>query len=239
MCISADNRPLFVIGESFLLSYMRRPILSDQFFLDIAPNKTDLFFFESCLFSSQNHSLYSPCRFRMARAVLTLVTVMLLMLGGCAKSPVGRMMETTAYCGCSSCCSWERGSWHYLKLDFWNRYVSAGSQAGRPYSGLTAKGTSPQESTPGLFSMDSVERPWMIPLRILPWSWLQEDGTIAADTRYYPFGTRMYVPGYGWGRVEDRGGDIKGRDRIDLYFDSHTDALLWGRKKIQVQIEGP
>ena len=30
-------------------------------------------------------------------------------------------------------------------------------------------------------------------------------GTIAADTRRYPFGTIMYVPGYGYGRVEDRG----------------------------------
>jgi hypothetical protein len=146
-------------------------------------------------------------------------------------------METTAYCGCSSCCSWERGSWKYLKLDFWNRYVSAGSQAGQPYSGLTAKGTTPRESAPGLFSMDTAERPWMIPFRLLPWSWFPEEGTIAADTRYYPFGTRMYVPGYGWGRVEDRGGAIKGKDRIDLYFASHNDALLWGRRKLQVHID--
>lgn len=79
----------------------------------------------------------------------------------------------------------------------------------------------------------------MLPLRLLPWSWFPEDGTIAADTRYYPFGTRMYVPGYGWGTVEDRGGAIKGRDRIDLFFDSHDDALLWGRKKVEVRIEYP
>lgn len=171
--------------------------------------------------------------------VLTLVVASLLMLGGCAKKPVGRIMETTAYCGCSSCCSWERGSWTYLKLDFWNRYVSAGSQAGQPYTGRTASGSRPHEPEPGLFSMDSVERPWMIPVRILPWSLLPEEGTIAADTRYYPFGTRMYVPGYGWGRVEDRGGAIKGRDRIDLYFDSHEEALHWGRRKLRVQIKYP
>ncbi|MFU8780890.1 MAG: hypothetical protein ACNA71_07680, partial [Kiritimatiellia bacterium] len=30
-------------------------------------------------------------------------------------------------------------------------------------------------------------------------------GTIAADTRLYPFGTIMYIEGYGYGRVEDRG----------------------------------
>src|SRR5690606_7888273 len=27
------------------------------------------------------------------------------------------------------------------------------------------------------------------------------EGTIAADTAYYPFGTIMHVPGYGYGRV--------------------------------------
>ena len=35
-------------------------------------------------------------------------------------------------------------------------------------------------------------------------------GTIAADTSIYPFGTIMYVPGYGYGRVEDVGSAIKG-----------------------------
>jgi hypothetical protein len=57
----------------------------------------------------------------------------------------------------------------------------------------------------------------MIPVRtVFPWLWLQGDGTIAADTKYYPFGTRMYVPGWGWGMVTDRGSAIKGPDRIDL-----------------------
>ena len=31
-------------------------------------------------------------------------------------------------------------------------------------------------------------------------------GTAAADTKYYPFGTILYVQGYGWAKVEDRGG---------------------------------
>lgn len=174
---------------------------------------------------------------RLTQTLLVLIGLSFLVLGGCATQPAGRMMETTAYCGCSLCCSWERGSWTYLKLDFWNRYVSAGAQAGRPYLGLTAMGTDPQEAAPGLFSWDTVVRPWMFPVRLLPWSWLQKDGTIAADTKYYPFGTRMYVEGYGWGRVEDRGGAIKGPNRIDLYFDAHGDALQWGRRKTWVLIE--
>ena len=43
-------------------------------------------------------------------------------------------------------------------------------------------------------------------------------GTIAADLRFYPFGTVMDVPGYCTGRVEDVGGTIKGPARIDLFF---------------------
>jgi hypothetical protein len=169
--------------------------------------------------------------------VLAAVAIVSL-LGGCAGKSVVRVMDTTAYCGCAICCSWERGSWTYLKLDFWNRYVSAGPQAGRPYSGLTARGTSPHEPAAGLFSWDTVERPWMLPfvycLVMVSRRWHH-----CRRYPYYPFGTRMYVPGYGWGTVEDRGGAIKGRDRIDLFFDSHDDALLWGRKKVEVRIEYP
>lgn len=170
-----------------------------------------------------------------------LFVICLTLLGGCAKTQVGRMMETTAYCDCSLCCEWERGSAGWLYLDFWNKYVSSGPTAGSPYSGRTASGTWPHEPQEGLFSLDSLQRPWMIPVRTLlfPWYLLPRDGTIAADTRHYPFGTRMYVPGYGWGRVEDRGGAIKGPTRIDLFFDSHQDALHWGRRKLPVQIEYP
>jgi 3D (Asp-Asp-Asp) domain-containing protein len=63
-------------------------------------------------------------------------------------------------------------------------------------------------------------------------------GTIAADTSIFPFGTVMYVPGYGYGRVEDRGSGIKGY-RIDLYFRSHGDALAWGRAKKKVTVWKP
>lgn len=146
-------------------------------------------------------------------------------------------METTAYCGCGECCGWERGSWKYLKLDLWNRYVSAGPNAGAPYSGKTASGTYPREPQPGLVSADTLLHPWMMPFRLLfPWLWLPHDGTIAADTAYYPFGTRMWVPGYGYGVVEDRGGAIKGARRLDLFIDSHRRARRWGRKQSEVVI---
>lgn len=187
------------------------------------------------------HNLQKPLtsHFLQPRTLLILLLFVLPLSVACTKQPVTKVIETTAYCGCSSCCSWERGSWAYLKLDVWNRYVSAGKRAGAPYSGKTASGTKPREPEAGLFSMDSLYRPWMIPIRIVlfPWYLLPHDGTIAADTTYYPFGTRMYVPGYGWGVVEDRGGAIKGPKRIDLYYTSHTEALKWGRKNVRVTIE--
>jgi len=60
-------------------------------------------------------------------------------------------------------------------------------------------------------------------------------GTIAADTSRYPFGTVMYIPGYGYGRVEDRGGAIVG-ERLDLFFKSHKDATDWGRRHQTVKV---
>ena len=60
-------------------------------------------------------------------------------------------------------------------------------------------------------------------------------GTVAADTTLFPFGTIMHIPGYGYGVVQDRGGDIKGR-HIDLYFRSHRAAQNWGRKKVKVRV---
>ena len=62
--------------------------------------------------------------------------------------------------------------------------------------------------------------------------------TIAADTDVFPFGTRIKVPGYGWGTVEDRGGAIKGH-RIDLFFKTHKQALEWGRQKVTVEVVRP
>lgn len=169
--------------------------------------------------------------------LLILFVTVILYFSGCSATRV-KKMEVTAYCGCGQCCGWERGSWKYLKIDQWNRYISAGPQKGLMYSGNTASGKKPVEQYPGLFSMDSIKRPWMIPVRIVFFPWLlpAKDGTIAADTKYYPFGTRMYIPGYGYGVVEDRGSAIKGPGRIDIYYESHGDALKWGREKIKVEI---
>ena len=58
-------------------------------------------------------------------------------------------------------------------------------------------------------------------------------GTLAADTRHYPMGTVFYIPGYGYGCVEDRGGDIRGKSRLDLFFPTHKEAQKWGRHRLK------
>ena len=61
-------------------------------------------------------------------------------------------------------------------------------------------------------------------------------GTIAADPAVYPFGTRIGIPGYGVGIVQDIGGSIKG-EHIDIWFPSHVEALAWGARKLKVKVE--
>lgn len=66
-------------------------------------------------------------------------------------------------------------------------------------------------------------------------------GTIAVDPRLIPLGTKMYVEGlygaknYGVGKAEDIGGAIKGKI-IDLYFDTHSETIQWGRQQVNVYI---
>ncbi len=59
-------------------------------------------------------------------------------------------------------------------------------------------------------------------------------GTIAAPPNY-PYGTQMYIPGYGSGTVEDRGGAIQG-SHIDIWFPSAQDAINWGAQHLNVQV---
>ncbi|HBI03471.1 MAG TPA: hypothetical protein DDY49_05525, partial [Paenibacillaceae bacterium] len=60
--------------------------------------------------------------------------------------------------------------------------------------------------------------------------------TIAADTRVFPLGTILYIPGYGYGIVTDTGSAIKG-NKIDLFFDTVEDVFReWGKKRLDVYI---
>ena len=100
-------------------------------------------------------------------------------------------------------------SWERGWLGLKQPVISSGPNKGRPKAvGITASGTRAQY------------------------------GTIAADTTMLPFGTIVYVPGYGYGRVEDRGGAIKGA-RLDLWYSTHGAAKEWGRKRMNVRIWRP
>lgn len=60
---------------------------------------------------------------------------------------------------------------------------------------------------------------------------VQAGRTIAAP-KNFPFGTKLVINGHTY-TVEDRGGAIQG-NRIDIYFDTHEEALQWGVKYLEV-----
>jgi uncharacterized protein YabE (DUF348 family)/3D (Asp-Asp-Asp) domain-containing protein len=64
-------------------------------------------------------------------------------------------------------------------------------------------------------------------------------GTVAADPGVLPYGTMLYIPGYGYGRVEDTGGFVNGAggsNMIDLYMGSEAQCNAWGRQTVTVYI---
>jgi len=98
-------------------------------------------------------------------------------------------------------------NWRRGKIFFWRAYVASGPNKGRRKKvGITSSGTKAKK------------------------------GTIAADIKYYPYGTIMKIPGYGKGIVEDIGSAIKGQNRLDVYMSSRKKALKWGRKTLYVKI---
>lgn len=53
--------------------------------------------------------------------------------------------------------------------------------------------------------------------------------TVAVDPRVIPYGTRMYIEGYGWRVAEDCGGAVKNK-QIDIAVETHNMALDMGVK---------
>lgn len=60
-------------------------------------------------------------------------------------------------------------------------------------------------------------------------------GIAAVDPEVIPLGTIVYVEGYGLAIAADTGGNIRG-NRIDLCFNSHSEALRFGRKTVRVHV---
>lgn len=62
----------------------------------------------------------------------------------------------------------------------------------------------------------------------------QSKHTIAVDPKKIPYGTKVIIDGHTY-IAEDCGGAIKG-NRIDVYFDTHKEALNFGRQTKEVTI---
>lgn len=60
-------------------------------------------------------------------------------------------------------------------------------------------------------------------------------GVVAVDPRVIPYGTRVYIPGYGVALAADTGGAIVG-NRIDLCMEDYGEAMRFGRRSVKVYI---
>lgn len=59
-------------------------------------------------------------------------------------------------------------------------------------------------------------------------------GVIAVDPLVIPLGTHVFIPGYGEAVAEDTGG-FHG-NHIDVAFDTHGEALVFGRQNLEIYI---
>lgn len=142
--------------------------------------------------------------------ILGLCLAITLLLAGCVGSgirpPPGRTPSTLTMEVTGYCNCGICCGWERSWLGWGPPVYSSGPSKGKPKQvGITASGTQARH------------------------------GTVAADTRRLPFGTIVYVPGYGYGRVEDRGSAITDL-KLDLWFSSHTAARHWGRQKVLVKV---
>jgi uncharacterized protein YabE (DUF348 family) len=59
--------------------------------------------------------------------------------------------------------------------------------------------------------------------------------TVAVDRRVIPYGTKLYIEGYGFAIAEDTGGAIKG-NKIDVFFNTVSECMQWGRRYVNIYI---
>lgn len=64
-----------------------------------------------------------------------------------------------------------------------------------------------------------------------------QHGVVAVDPRVIPYGTKLYIPGYGYAVAGDTGGAMRsGKVLIDLWFPSNAECNAWGRRTKTVYI---
>ena len=58
-------------------------------------------------------------------------------------------------------------------------------------------------------------------------------GVSLAGPTWFPFGTRLYLPGIGWRTVQDRmARRHRQSHRLDVFFPTHTEALNFGTRRL-------
>lgn len=66
---------------------------------------------------------------------------------------------------------------------------------------------------------------------------LARRGLVAVNPKQIPYGTKLYIPGYGICTAADTGGAMRqGRAMIDLYMDSEHECRQFGRRTKQIYI---
>lgn len=60
-------------------------------------------------------------------------------------------------------------------------------------------------------------------------------GAVAVDPSVIPLGSKLFIEGYGYATALDIGSSIQGK-RIDLFFDTESQALRWGRRSVKVYV---
>ncbi len=62
-------------------------------------------------------------------------------------------------------------------------------------------------------------------------------GTIAVNPELIPYGTELYIEGYGYGVAEDTGAfRHRSKPQIDLFMDTVKECINWGRKDVTIYI---
>lgn len=59
--------------------------------------------------------------------------------------------------------------------------------------------------------------------------------TIAVDRHVFPYGTKLFIEGYGFAIAADTGTAIVG-SRIDVYFNTYSEACRYGSKYVKVYV---
>lgn len=123
------------------------------------------------------------------------------------------------------------------------KYIYAGNQLKVPLDIPSAKrpGTAASRGLVGREMVCEATAYTHTGYRTATMTWPQERRTIAVDPAVIPLNSKVYVSCGSWTGIdgvyiaEDTGGLIKG-NRIDLFMDSKHQAILWGRRMVQVRI---